>query len=263
MRKKLRFCVVNKTYNTLSTQFYELVKTAENADAEIAFYASYAAQASGPILEPMCGSGRVLLPLLARGYAIEGFDASAAMLAVLREKYKLINEGPAPVWQQFMQQFGNDKKYALIIIPFGSFGLILDRTEAAAALRTLREHLLPGGRLIIEIDTVHSVNGPQKVVRRASCRRDDGIIIGVRAVIAYDEATQLFTSRSCYDLQQNGVTIATEEERFEQYLYRRDEFDALAQSAGFTILAMYGNYAHLAATDEAPLVLYVLEARQS
>ena len=42
------------------------------------FYLSYAKEANGPILEPMCGTGRFLLPLLAAGFKIEGFDASEA-----------------------------------------------------------------------------------------------------------------------------------------------------------------------------------------
>ena len=246
-----------KTYKNLATQFYELAKTAENADAEIAFYAAYAAQANGLILEPMCGSGRVLLPLLARGYAIEGFDASAAMLAALAKKNAVISDEPAPVWQQFLQHFGNGKKYALIIIPFGSFGLVLKRDEALSALKNLRNHLIPGGRLIMEIDTVHSAHGPQGVARCATRWRSDGATIGVRAIIEYDETTQIFSSQSCYELRHDGG-VTTEQEHFEQYLYQYDKFDALAQMAGFAVVDRYSDYTYQRVTSESPLILYVL-----
>jgi SAM-dependent methyltransferase len=247
-----------KTYQNISTQFYELAKTAENADAEITFYEAYAAQASGPILEPMCGSGRILLPLLARGYAIEGFDASASMLAVLQKKHATQSQDLAPVWQQFLQNFGNGKKYALIIIPFGSFGLVLKADEALSALNTLRNHLAPGGKLIVEIDTVYSSHGPQDVVRSATLCRSDGATINVRALIKYDSQTQLFTSHSCYALRHAGVVI-TEEEYFEQYLYTADEFDVLVHTAGFMVVNKYANYMRQPAINEAPVVLYVLE----
>src|SRR5438128_1166120 len=40
--------------------------------------------ANGPVLEPMCGSGRFLLALLAAGIDVDGIDASAAMLDACR-----------------------------------------------------------------------------------------------------------------------------------------------------------------------------------
>ncbi len=246
-------------YQQLATQFYELVKTAEDASAEIAFYSQYAQRAGGLILEPMCGSGRILLPLLARGYAIEGFDASPDMLYVLQQKYATMNTGSAPVWQSWLHEFNNQKQYQLIIIPFGSFGLVLSRDAALAALRILRAHLAVGGTLIIEIDTVFSANGEQRVMRKASRRRADGALVAANAVVSYNEKTSIFTSRSRYELIQNGVVVATEDELFEQYLYHPDEFSALLREAGFVIEAVYTNYAKEAAGAEcAPLLLYVV-----
>lgn len=48
----------------------------------------YAEEAKGPILEPMCGTGRFLIPLLKKGYAVTGFDYSPDMLNVCRKKCK-------------------------------------------------------------------------------------------------------------------------------------------------------------------------------
>jgi len=246
-------------YQQLATQFYELAKTAEDACAEIAFYAAYAEQAGGLILEPMCGSGRILLPLLARGYPIEGFDASAPMLQVVQEKCAALGVHPVPVWQQWLHQFNNQKKYHLIIIPFGSFGLVLCRAQALAALQTLRAHLVVGGTLIIEIDTVFSVTGAQGVVRRATRQRADGTIVGVSAVVSYDDQTRIFTSRSRYELIENGKVIATEDELFEQYLYHPDEFAGLLLQAGFLTHTVYTDYTKEAAgAERAPLLLYVV-----
>src|SRR4029450_2588407 len=41
---------------------------------------------SGPALELAIGTGRIALPLATRGVEIQGIDASAAMVAKLREK---------------------------------------------------------------------------------------------------------------------------------------------------------------------------------
>ena len=75
------------TYLDLCTQVYEISKPTAPEDA-LAFYKSYADEASGAILEPMCGTGRFLLPLAKDGYKIEGSDVSEHMLDVLRSKAK-------------------------------------------------------------------------------------------------------------------------------------------------------------------------------
>src|SRR2546428_838658 len=55
-----------------------------DADAPAAFLASRAG--AGPALELAIGTGRVALPLEARGVEVHGVDASEAMVAKLRKK---------------------------------------------------------------------------------------------------------------------------------------------------------------------------------
>ena len=62
-------------YLSLCTKVYGLSKPNPPEDA-YAFYRDYAMKANGPILEPMCGTGRFLLPLLEEGFNVHGFDAS-------------------------------------------------------------------------------------------------------------------------------------------------------------------------------------------
>jgi hypothetical protein len=56
------------TYVNLCTQVYDISKPVPPKD-KYAFYLSYVVSANGRILEPMCGTGRFLLPLV-----VEGFD---------------------------------------------------------------------------------------------------------------------------------------------------------------------------------------------
>lgn len=72
-------------YKGLCTEFWDLDKPKPPAK-EYAFFREYVAQSSGPILEPMCGTGRYLIPLLEEGFNVEGFDASSHMLHALRSK---------------------------------------------------------------------------------------------------------------------------------------------------------------------------------
>ena len=254
-------CVVTQTlletYKTLATQFYECEKTAQDASIEISFYADYAAVARGPILEPMCGSGRIMLPLLARGYDIEGFDASEAMLTVLREKYAMIFEAPAPVWQEYMQDFSPHKKYKLIIIPFGSFGLVLDSDNALKSLRALRNALFPGGMLLVEIDTVHSVLSSHLGSSVRCVGAGDGSQLRLSARISYDQSTKRYQSLCVYERIECNVVTGTEQECFEQYIYTDEEFCLLLRVAGFTHITAYASYSKdIACSVSAPHIIY-------
>ena len=81
------------TYLSLCTEVYELSKPNPPEDA-YAFYRDYAVKVNGPILEPMCGTGRFLLPLLEEGFDVHGFDASDHMLGVLHAKAETKNLKP-------------------------------------------------------------------------------------------------------------------------------------------------------------------------
>ncbi len=49
-------------YGSLCTEYYELERPNAPEDA-LRCYLQFAQEAHGPILEPMCGSGRFLIPL--------------------------------------------------------------------------------------------------------------------------------------------------------------------------------------------------------
>ena len=68
------------SYGPLCTLFYDADKPVA-PDAEVTWYAQRLPRDQGPLLELMCGSGRLLVPLAARGLKLHGVDSSAAMLA--------------------------------------------------------------------------------------------------------------------------------------------------------------------------------------
>jgi 2-polyprenyl-3-methyl-5-hydroxy-6-metoxy-1,4-benzoquinol methylase len=73
------------TYLDLCSLYYELDKPTAPQKA-LSFYMDFAKESKGPILEPMCGNGRFLIPILEAGFDIEGFDASLPMLNILKKK---------------------------------------------------------------------------------------------------------------------------------------------------------------------------------
>ncbi len=244
------------TYQKLCTEFYDLWPHPREEEA-LPFYVRYAQQAQGPILEPMCGTGRFLIPMLQAGLDVQGFDASPFMLDALRQKYATISTEQAPVWQQFAQDFISDRQYQLIFVPYGSWGLMTSPDDAKKALQAMYDHLAPGGKFVVEIETVASVPQSTGAWQQVDHTRTDGSQLVLNFMTSYNTDTQIFTSKSHYESIYDGVVTETEEEDFTQYLYWFDEMDSLLKNVGFTSIAKYQDHDKTPATDlDAHLIIY-------
>jgi SAM-dependent methyltransferase len=137
------------SYGRLSTAFYDRDKPAAPPDA-VAYYLARARGSNGPVLEPMCGSGRFLLPLLQAGVALEGVDASPEMLAACRCRADALGL-TATLYEQPLESLSLPRRYGLAFVPAGSLGLIHPRASLRACLRALRRHLGPGATLLVEL----------------------------------------------------------------------------------------------------------------
>jgi SAM-dependent methyltransferase len=106
------------SYKKLCTEFYDLDKPDAPPDA-FDFYLQHARRAAGPILEPMCGTGRFLLPLLAQGFDIEGVDLSPDMLSACRARARTLNLSPV-LHEQSLSRLELDRQFGLVFIPSGA-----------------------------------------------------------------------------------------------------------------------------------------------
>lgn len=235
-------------YHKLSAEFYDLDPTYP-PEKEVAFFSSFIEQGiPGPWLEAMSGSGRILIPLLQRGYAVEGVDNSEHMLARCVARMKHLNLITL-VYDQSILELALPKKYSGIIICFASFQLIEDRAQAIATLHRLKEHLLPGGMLLIDLfvpwsslkraivggtllQYVHIDDAPVQKVRDAH-----GATIARKATIdvyPYEQYVLVHNAYTKYDAQ--GEVVATEQEVMKFYWYYRYEMALLLQEVGFSIV---------------------------
>lgn len=223
-----------KTYLKLSTQYYDL-ENHINHDQALAFYMDYAKKANGPILEPMCGAGRFLIPMLQAGFNAYGFDASIYMINAFKQNYSNVSVNAAPVWQSFIEDFNSDNLYGLIFIPYGSLGLITDKIAAQKSLEIIFKHLAVGGKFVLEIETIASVPKSCGVLHKKTLKRADDSKITLSMIACYEPTTQMFKSDCKYESIVNNEVVAVEFEEFKQYLYRFDEFDQMLKDIGFTI----------------------------
>ncbi|HBL98724.1 TPA: hypothetical protein DDZ86_03720 [Candidatus Dependentiae bacterium] len=245
------------TYSTLSAEFYDLTDHINNAEAT-AFFMKKAREAQGPILEPMCGAGRFLIPMLQAGLDVEGFDASQAMIDRFFQKCAGSGLAQPHVWKEFVQNFKSDRTYGLIFIPYGSWGLVTNRADALQGLHTLHTHVAPQGFLILEIETVASVPQTSLGIPHRGVRiRTDGTKITLDTRASYSLKNQLFESVCHYESIIDGQIVATEDELFQQYLYRESELEVLLYEAGFTQVKKFPAYNETRMVDvNTPIIIY-------
>ena len=103
--------------------------------------------AGGPALELAIGTGRVALPLAARGVAVEGVEASPEMVAKLRAKP---GGDSLPVVLGDLAAVAVRGRFALVYLVFNTLFNVVDAERQAACFRNVARVLAPGGAFVIE-----------------------------------------------------------------------------------------------------------------
>lgn len=136
-------------YGSLCTELYEILHQTAPKD-ELNFYLSYAKKGM-KILEPMCGSGRFLIPFMEKQLNIYGIDLSKEMLQKLIKKW-----ADAKVVQANLLEYSPEEKFDYIFMPSGSISLFTNIDLCKKILGALKMMLTPNGKLVFAVDTVAS-----------------------------------------------------------------------------------------------------------
>jgi SAM-dependent methyltransferase len=242
-------------YGKLSTEFYALDKSDAPPDA-FEFYEAFAREARGPIHEPMCGSGRFLLPLLVQGFDISGSDSSPNMLDVCRARAKKVGLSPL-LSQQLLEELSCEPAPSLIFIPSGSFGLLLDDVIVLAALRQVHEVLAAGGTFLVEAERLlPSAPEVSGAWGGRWVERSDGAKLILSWLNQYSGSANLTTSVHRYELVKDGQLLGVEYDDFRVRSYESEEFRSLLERAGFENIAALKPYARAPADESDEAIVF-------
>lgn len=228
-------------YLSLCTEFFDLDKPKASI-AEYAFFRHYVAKSTGPILEPMCGTGRYLIPFLEEGFNVEGFDASPFMLKALHTKCTQKNLSPH-VWEQFLEGVPATKQYNLIFIPDSSFCLFLNPAHIKMCLQKIYSLLQDGGTFVFDLETVYAVPESTGTWQGKAYKKPDGTII-ICSTLPLPIEDSIATVICRYELIDKTDIIKTEMEYFQIKLYYPTEMDALLKEVGFSQIKRVAAYDH-------------------
>ena len=103
---------------------------------------------NGAALEFAIGTGRVAIPLAARGVPVAGIELSAAMVDRLRET---ADQATIPVVVGDMATAIAPGEYTLVYLVYNTISNLLTQAEQVACFRNAARHLSAGGRFVIEL----------------------------------------------------------------------------------------------------------------
>ena len=104
----------------------------------------------GPALELAIGTGRVGVPLAARGVPVTGIELSEPMVAQLRRK---VDEEQIPVHVGDMATtvVPGAGTFSLVYLVWNSISNLRTQAEQVQCFRNAAHHLRPGGRFVIDL----------------------------------------------------------------------------------------------------------------
>lgn len=228
-------------YGSLAAEIYDLDKPFGKLP-DTAFYLARLEGVRGPVLEPACGSGRTLVPLLEAGFDACGFDLSPDMLAQCRDRCAA--KGFAPDLKlQRLEDFSYDRRFAAIVVPVASFTLLDAVGPAMAALKRFRDHLEPGGRLVIDVHPLSALARTGDDRRRWTAANGDLLTLeGVRATTDWIGQRVDYTIR--YERWRDNRLVEAQLEPMAQRYWGVEEFRLALAASGFGEITVSADYVH-------------------
>lgn len=221
-------------YGALSTAFYDADKPTAPPDA-LAFYLAEARRAGGPVLEPLCGSGRFLLPLAEAGIDIDGTDASVEMLEACRNRAAARGLGPG-LHLQTLQALALPRRYAMAFVPAGSIGLVDDPGAVHEGLRRIAAALQPGAVAWFEVIEFDRAPEAESSPDRRVVTLPDGGRIEYESRSRYDAAGACLHYDGRYRLWRDGRPVAEEAEQLSLRCWPAGAFAQALGAAGFAAI---------------------------
>ena len=218
---------------------YDALALGHNAGEEAAFYAS-CVPPGGRVLELACGTGRLTVPLAARGLSIIGLDNSEAMLDAAEAKAAARGISPSLVLGD-MREFALDVPFDLIFLPNNSLGHLHTLPDIRACFASVLRHLSPSGRFVVDMFSPSLrllLREPDTPYPITEYTRPNGQTVAVTETVFYDAATQINYSRWHYNTDGEPAEVRSLDLR----IFFPQELDALLLLSGLAVEAKYGGF---------------------
>jgi SAM-dependent methyltransferase len=236
---------------------------------ELSFYRNAIREFGQPALDLACGTGRLLVPLLAEGLDIDGVDLSEDMLDGCRERAAAAGVAPR-LWAQPMHELDLTRRYRTIYV-CDSFGIGGSHRDDRQALRRIHDHLVPGGAVVISTGFPYDDEDEWRLwlpQHRAELPRswpdtpgrqeqpNGDVILQWTRLVDIDPRRQRLVLGIRDQLLRGDTVMADEEREIAISLYFEQELRLALELAGFTDLRFEAGYSGRPATaDDTDIVV--------
>jgi len=217
-----------------------------NVDFDIPFFLKETKDFEGEILELMCGTGRVSIPLLDSGKQMTCVDYSKGMLDSFERKIKDKNY-PVNLIQMDVTNLNLDKKYGLIILPFHSITEIISTDLQIKALQSISSHLDENGVFVLTLQNpktrLKTADGISRVMGKFALENNKQMIISY--VNQYNESDKIVSGFQFYEIFDSTETLI--EKKFLEINFKPisdSELRKMIKQAGLEIIEMFGDYSY-------------------
>jgi len=177
----------------------------------------------GAALEFAVGTGRIALPLAARGVPVSGIELSAAMTERLRAKDEA---GRVQVTLGDMATTRVDGRFRLVYVVFNTIGNLNEQDAQVACFANAAAHLEPGGCFVVELVVPD--------LRRLPPGDDAQVFAHAPGYVGYDRYIDLVAQQAMshhFHADESGVR----EERTPFRYVWPSELDLMARLAGMSL----------------------------
>lgn len=205
----------------------------------------------GPALEMAIGTGRIALPLAARGVPVAGIELSEAMVARLREK----DGGDAiPVEIGDMTTTRVPGAFRLVYLVFNTIGNVCTQEAQVDCFLNAAAHLEPGGRFVVEVGVPD--------LRRLPPGADARVFGHARGYVGYDRYTDLVAQQATsHHFLADGSTVRELRTPF-RFVWP-SELDLMARIAGMELEHRWADWDRSPFTGESTSHVSVWRQRRA
>jgi SAM-dependent methyltransferase len=189
-----------------SPLYYDIIFE-EDTDREGAFLemalARYGFAKGKRVLEPACGSGRLLGEMARRGYDVTGFDLSPEMLEFAKER--LDEQGfEADLFEKRMESFKLRGRFDLAHCLVSTFKYLLTEEDARGHLECVAKALVPGGIYVLGMHLSDYEDTHRSRERWVATRDETNVVCNIQGWPA-DRKARTERVRSRMVVKEHGV----------------------------------------------------------
>jgi SAM-dependent methyltransferase len=234
---------------TALARLYDLDLVDDPGDLDL--YLALAARADGPILELAVGSGRLAIPLAEAGYHVTGVDLDPAMLDRARRRASQARAGgsdrltlvEADLVGLRLPDAGT---FGLAFIALNSLLVLPSRAAQRAAIRTMADHLAPGGLAVADVwipdaEDLTRFDG-RVILEWPRLDPESGAIVTKAGSAQHDASAATVTMTTIFEEGGQGEPTRRWVRRDQLRLVSSDELRGFAEAAGLGVELLAGDY---------------------